>query len=140
MNDNITKQYIDLEKVLAAKGVKVPKLVLRFLNRLLHVEELNEGIYLNRDKEGVDFARAIMQHLDVDVRLEHAERIQTDGMPIIVANHPLGGPDGMALIGAVGEARYPVSGQRLPDAPGTAEAGVCAYRQGARQSRHRRGA
>ena len=105
MNDNITKQYIDLEKVLAAKGVKVPKLVLRFLNRLLHVEELNEGIYLNRDKEGVDFARAIMQHLDVDVRLEHAERIPTDGMPIIVANHPLGGPDGMALIGAVGEVR-----------------------------------
>ena len=105
MNENITKQYIDLEKALAAKGVKVPKLVLRFLNRLLHVEELNDGIYLNRDKEGVDFARAIMQHLDVDVRLEHAERIPTDGMPIIVANHPLGGPDGMALIGAVGEVR-----------------------------------
>lgn len=105
MESNVSKQFIDLEKVLAAKGVKMPKFVLRFMNRLLHVEELNEGIYLARDKEGVDFAKAIMQYLDIEVDLVHPERIPVDGAPIIIANHPLGGPDGMALIGAVGEVR-----------------------------------
>lgn len=105
MDENVSKQYIDLEKVLAAKGIKVPKFVLRFLNRLLHVEEINEGVYLARDKEGVDFAKAIMQYLDIMVELVHPERLPVDGSPIIIANHPLGGPDGMALIGAVGDLR-----------------------------------
>lgn len=101
----ITEHYIDLEKVFAAKGIKASRFAIRLLNRLLHVEELNAGIYKNRDKKGVDFARAILDDLDVKVNLQHAERIPSDGNPIIVSNHPLGGPDGMALIAAVGEHR-----------------------------------
>lgn len=100
-----TEKFIDLQKIFDAKGIKASKFALRFLNRLLHVDELNDGIYQNRDKEGVDFARAILEYLNINVRLEHGERIPTDGAPIVVANHPLGGPDGMALIGAVGERR-----------------------------------
>jgi len=101
----ITEHYIDLEKVFAAKGIKASRFAIRLLNRLLHVEELNAGIYKNRDKKGVDFARAILDDLGVKVNLQHAERIPSDGNPIIVSNHPLGGPDGMALIAAVGEHR-----------------------------------
>ena len=103
--ETITEKYIDLEKVFAAKNIKASKFVLRLLNRLLHVDELNEGIYRNRDKEGVDFANAILDYLDIKVLLEHSERIPSEGAPIVVANHPLGGPDGMALIGAVGRVR-----------------------------------
>lgn len=102
---DIGKEFINLEKVLASKGVKVPRLVLRFLNRLLHVKELNEGIYLHRDKYGADFASAILEYLDIKVEVAHPERIPQDSAPIIVANHPLGGPDGMALIAAVGKYR-----------------------------------
>ena len=109
----ITENFIDLEKVLAAKGVKAPKWVVRFLNRLLHVKELNAGIYRNREKKGPAFAQAVLDDLQVDVRLEHAERIPSEGNPIMVANHPLGGPDGMALIAAVGacrsDIRFPVN-------------------------------
>lgn len=101
----VTERFIDLEKVLAAKGVKVSKLLLKLLNRLLHVDELNEGIYRNRDKQGGDFARAILEYLSIIVRLEHAERIPADGYSIVVGNHPLGGPDGLGLIAAVGERR-----------------------------------
>ena len=101
----ITENFIDLEKILAAKGVHTSKFVLRFLNRLLHVKEINAEVYKNRDKKGVDFARAIMDDLDISVQLEHAERIPEQGSPIIIGNHPLGGPDGMALIGAVGQHR-----------------------------------
>lgn len=103
--ENITEKYIDLQKVFDAKGIKASKFVLRLLDRLLHVDELNDGIYRNRDKEGVDFANAILDYLDVKVDLEHSGRIPADGSPIVVANHPLGGPDGMALIGAVGQVR-----------------------------------
>jgi len=101
----ITEHYIDLTKVLAAKNIKAPKWLVGLLNRLLHVDELNAGIYNHRDKQGADFAQAILDDLQVSVQLEHAERIPSDGYPIVVGNHPLGGPDGMALIAAVGQLR-----------------------------------
>lgn len=104
-NIEITENFIDLKKVLASKGIKVSYPLLWFLNRLLHIDEINKGVYLNRDKQGVDFANAIVDYLGIKVVMDHSERIPVDGNPIIVANHPLGGPDGMALIGAVGRYR-----------------------------------
>ena len=106
---NATKETIettiDLDKVLASKNIKAPRWVVRLLKRLLHVDEINEALYICRDKEGAEFAEAAIDHLGINVELEHAERIPTDGNPIVVANHPLGGPDGLALIAAVGRVR-----------------------------------
>ncbi|MBQ4205296.1 MAG: 1-acyl-sn-glycerol-3-phosphate acyltransferase, partial [Bacteroidales bacterium] len=100
-------------KVLAAKGIKPRRWIVRFLNRLLHVDELNEAFDLFGDREGVEFAKAAMDYLNITVDLKNAERIPKDGNPIIIANHPLGGPDGMALIAAVGsvrdDIRFPVN-------------------------------
>ncbi len=101
----IGEHYIDMGKILAAKNIHAPRWVLRFLDRLLHVEELNDHIYRHRDKVGIDFARAVLDDLDITMQLEHADRIPADGDPIIAGNHPLGGPDGMALISAVGAYR-----------------------------------
>ena len=97
--------HIDLAKVLASKGIKPRRWIVRLLNRLLHVSEINECLDLYGDKEGVEFAQAIMNHLNITVDLKNAERIPKEGNPIIIANHPLGGPDGMALIAAVGAVR-----------------------------------
>lgn len=97
--------HIDIAQVLSSKGIKPRRWIVRFLNRLLHVDEINECLDLYGDKEGVEFAQAIMDHLNVTVELRHAERIPKEGCPIIIANHPLGGPDGMALIAAVGSVR-----------------------------------
>ena len=113
MGSNITEQFIDLEKILAAKGVHAPKWVVRLLNRLLHVKEINHVLYLYRDKEGADFAQSVLDYLQIKVEMQHPERIPRNGNPIIIANHPLGGPDGMALIAAVGalrnDIRFPVN-------------------------------
>lgn len=97
--------HIDIAQVLSSKGIKPRRWIVRFLNRLLHVDEINECLDLYGDKEGVEFAQAIMDHLNVTVELRHAERIPKEGCPIIIANHPLGGPDGMALIASVGSVR-----------------------------------
>lgn len=97
--------HIDLPKVLTSKGIKPRRWIVRLLNRILHVDEINESLDKYSDKEGVEFAQCIMDHLNVTVNLKNAERIPKDGNPIIIANHPLGGPDGMALIAAVGSVR-----------------------------------
>lgn len=108
--NTITEKYIDIEKILAAKGVKVPKALVKLLDRLLHVPELNNGIYLNREYFGLDFVYKFLeghdpQDLGVAVRSIGTENIPTDGYPMVVGNHPLGGPDGLALMGAVGKVR-----------------------------------
>ena len=104
MEDN-AQQQIDIEKILKAKGIKPRRWIVRFLNRLLHVDEINEGLALNDDKQGAECAQGIMDYLQITVNLKNADRIPQDGNPIIVANHPLGGPDGLALIAAVGKVR-----------------------------------
>lgn len=104
INDNPT-ELIDLQKVLASKNVKAPRWVVSLLGRLLHVDEINQGLAIYHDKQGPEFADAILDYLNVSVDLVNSQRIPADGNPIIVANHPLGGPDGMALIAAVGRIR-----------------------------------
>jgi putative hemolysin len=104
-NEEIPERLIELDKVLAAKNIKAPRWVVRLLNKLLHVEEINRCIYVNRDKEGVAFAEATLQYMGITVETINEERIPKEGKPIIVANHPLGGPDGLALIATVGKVR-----------------------------------
>ena len=104
----LTKETIKLDKVLADKGIKAPRWVVKLLNRFLHVDEINSVLYNNRDKEGVDFAVATMEYLGINVEVVNPGRIPVDGNPIVVANHPLGGPDGIALIAAVGKVRSDV--------------------------------
>ena len=97
--------HIDLTKVLASKGIKPRRWIVRLLNRLLHVKDINNTLDACGDKEGVEFAKAAMDYLNITVELVNSERIPKSGNPIIIANHPLGGPDGMALIAAVGSVR-----------------------------------
>lgn len=106
----IGEKYIDIEKIIATKGVKVPKVAVKLVERILHVPDLNRGIYLNREYFGLDFVYKFLeghdeQDLGVTVRSIGEENIPSEGYPMVVGNHPLGGPDGLALMGAVGRKR-----------------------------------
>ena len=109
----IGEKYIDIKKILATKKVRMPHFVVRWLERLLHVPELNRGIYLNREYFGLDFVHKFLegsdeQDLNIKVHTVGEGNIPTDGNPMIVGNHPLGGPDGLALMGAVGRVRQDI--------------------------------
>lgn len=107
--ETIGEHYIDIEKVLGAKGVKLPKFVTNMVGRLLHVKELNRGIYKYRYLFGLDFVHAFFDNdLKIDLQVVSPENIPSEGYPIIAANHPLGGPDGLALIRAVGDYRQDI--------------------------------
>lgn len=109
-NEAITERHIDLAKVLGSKGVNLPKPVLRWVERLLHVDEINETIYKDRHLFGLDFVHAFTEghqpwELGMDIEVQGEQNIPREGSPMIVGNHPLGGPDGLALMGAVGKVR-----------------------------------
>ena len=106
----ITEKHIDLQKILADKGVKVPGFVLRWGERLLHIDEINETIYKDRNLFGLDFVYGFTEgkepwNLGLEVKVNGLENLPADGHPMVVGNHPLGGPDGLALMGAVGHKR-----------------------------------
>ncbi|MCF8301827.1 MAG: 1-acyl-sn-glycerol-3-phosphate acyltransferase [Bacteroidales bacterium] len=105
----IGKKFIDLEKVVASKSEKLakalPKFVINYLKRVIHQEEINKALYENRDKYGLDFIEAILDHFQAELQVEGKENIPKEGRLIIASNHPLGGLDGMALMKVVGEVR-----------------------------------
>ena len=108
--NSIGEKYIDLQRILADKHVRVPRCVIKWMERLLHVDEINRGIYENRELFGLDFVRTFVEskdepNLGVDVHTQGLENIPTEGYPMVVGNHPLGGPDGLALMDAVGRVR-----------------------------------
>ena len=109
----ISENYIDIKSLMASKGIKVTPIIVRFLNRLLHVKELNKAFYEYRHLDGLDCATAYLQYIGVNVDVISSDNIPTDGKPFVVGNHPLGGPDGLALLEAVGryrkDIRFPVN-------------------------------
>ena len=111
--EQITSKHVDIQKVLAAKKVNLPKWMVRWVERLLHLDEVNYVIYNHRYQFGLDFVHAFLEgndphDLDVKMVVTGSENIPTEGYPIIAGNHPLGGPDGLALMGAIGKYRQDI--------------------------------
>lgn len=108
--DSIGPKHIDIEKILAQKKVKLPHFAVSFMERILHAKELNDGIYHNRQYFGIDFAQKFIEgtephNLGITIKTKGMDNIPATGNQMVVGNHPLGGPDGVALMTAVGRMR-----------------------------------
>lgn len=102
MNDHIFK--IDIDEVLRSKaGDKagyVPKFVRNWLKRIVHQDEINEFMEQVGDMQGVPWLDAVMDFLDISLDVKGMENLPDDSQGkrfTFVSNHPLGGPDGIAL-------------------------------------------
>lgn len=108
MNE-ITETTIDIDKILRSKlGSKaryVPGLLVKWLKRIIHQDQMNAFIWENRDKFGVDFLEATVRYLKMDINIIGLENLpkKDDGrLYTFVSNHPLGGQDGVALGSIIG--------------------------------------
>ena len=106
---NDIPKTVDLKKFIASKSPKLAKLLPKFvynkLNKLLHVDEVNEFLHVNRDYHGVDFATQIIKSFNPELSISGTENITSDGRFLLASNHPLGGLDGVALVSIVGQIR-----------------------------------
>jgi putative hemolysin len=100
---------VDLKKFIASKSPKLakylPKFIYNWLDKLLHVDQVNEFLHVNRDYQGVEFATQIVKSFNPELTVVGTENITSDGRFLVAANHPLGGLDGVALISTVGQIR-----------------------------------
>lgn len=112
ISQQITPKFISLEKIIASKNKTlyklIPKFLLSWLKKLIHLDEINYIIYKHRDKFGVDFANAVLDELQIKLQVVNPENVPVEGRPLVVANHPVGSIDGMALISVIGEKRKDV--------------------------------
>lgn len=97
------EKFIDVRKLIADKNPKVlkwiPGFVINYLRRILHEDEVNEFMWLNRDSDAYDFCDNCMKKFNITIHLYGEENIPplTESC-IFAANHPLGGFDAVALI------------------------------------------
>lgn len=93
---------IDVQAVLAQKlGKKagmVPRPVVRYLERLVCQDAMNELLEQAYPRRGADFCDFIIEQLGVSLDVRCAERMPADLRVIVASNHPLGGLDGVCMI------------------------------------------
>lgn len=105
----ITRDFINIEKVFTDKNPRllkiIPGFVIRYLKKVIHQDEINQALYLNRDKFGIEFVDAILNNFGVIVKTKGIENLPASGRQLLASNHPLGGIDGMALMREVAKVR-----------------------------------
>lgn len=74
--------------------------VASLLKRIIHQKGLNGILERHGHLRGADFCKAALADLDITVRANGLENLPppTQRRVIFASNHPLGGPDGLALI------------------------------------------
>ncbi|QKI88355.1 GNAT family N-acyltransferase [Thiomicrorhabdus xiamenensis] len=82
-------------------------LIVKMLKKLLHEDEINQFIETNRHLRGFAFLDQVLEHFEFSYQVNHSQlnRIPADGKVIIVANHPIGSLDGLALLKLVRSVR-----------------------------------
>lgn len=95
---------IDIDEIVRGKtGAKarfVPRFVLSWLKRIIHQNEVNEFILGEGDKQGMPWLDDSMEYLGTKLNVKGLENLPDDSdgrLFTFVSNHPLGGPDGVAL-------------------------------------------
>ena len=89
---------------------KTPSWQKSILRRLLHEKEFQQFNQRYKHLKGLDMVEQVLEYLDVSCELSERdlEQIPSQGPVVIVANHPLGTLDGMALLHAVSQVRRDV--------------------------------
>ncbi len=100
---------IDLRKIFTAKVPKlmkwIPEWLFRKIQKLLHEADINEILTKYGHLKGVDFINALIADFNLELELKGVDNLMSSDRILVASNHPLGGLDGIALIGVVGNHR-----------------------------------
>jgi putative hemolysin len=105
----VAEKFIDLKKLIESKNPTLakwlPSPILNWIRKIIHEKDANRFIAQNGHLRNLEFVAAVMEELQITIRVTGLENIPTSGGCIVAANHPLGGVDGVALMQAVGSKR-----------------------------------
>ena len=106
---------IDVERILKEtypnfKFGKDNKLVIKALKKLIHEDDLNNIIVKNQHLKGFSFLDKLLTHFKFNYQIDNDSysNIPSEGRLVIIANHPIGTLDGLALIKLIRSVRTDV--------------------------------
>lgn len=115
MNDHKEpeKKLIDLREIINKRNPTllkwIPSFVLRFIEKAIHQEDVNQLIINGEGSKGIDFVNNLIEkQLKIEVEVIGEENIPKEGGVIFASNHPLGGLDGIVFMYVVGKIRKDV--------------------------------
>jgi 1-acyl-sn-glycerol-3-phosphate acyltransferase len=76
----------------------IPGFIYWYIKRIVHQNEMNEFLKIHGKKTGIEFINAVIKDFKVKITVEGEYNIPKGGRFQFVANHPLGGFDGMILM------------------------------------------
>lgn len=98
-------ELIDVDKVMRERKSKAlhffRPLISRYVRRIIHQEEMNAFLKTHHKAQPLDFLHdALFDELQIKAHYRFEENMVPDAEQsyIYIANHPLGGPDGMLLL------------------------------------------
>jgi putative hemolysin len=106
---------ISIKKLIAENNPnllrKYPKFIqnsiIFVIEKLLKIKEINKFLKLAGEKKNVDFIDLLFDYLNVKINYDEdkLENIPSEDSVIIIANHPSGGLDGLALLNIIAKRR-----------------------------------
>lgn len=103
------EKFIDVRKVIQDKNPALlkwmPGLLLRYITRIAHEEDINAIMAKIGHLQGLKFVDGLIAEFGVEVVLTGEENIPLEEQVIFAANHPLGGLDGIVFMHALGKYR-----------------------------------
>lgn len=96
-------KYINVRKVFYDKNPKMarmlPGFIYRYLEKIVHQEDINQILRSYGDKFGLEFASAVVQDFKATYEVKGVENLPpAERRCIFASNHPLGGLDGVLMI------------------------------------------
>lgn len=104
MQRHCSEYSIDIGKIVRERtGKNIPRFLVRWMERFIHQDFIND--FLTQGYEGTEFCRKCLEYLDVKIDVKGLENLDVaDRAKLTFAsNHPLGGVDGIALLGGISE-------------------------------------
>lgn len=113
---------IDAEKILTETYPqlninKKSKLLLKLVKKLLHEDDFNQVIHKNQHLRGFAFLDKLLHYFKFSYQISpnSYNNIPSEGRLLIVANHPIGTLDGLALVKLIRSGcRQPDKAYRIP--------------------------
>lgn len=102
-------KFIDVRRLIGSKNPTLlkwlPGFVIRYLERILHQDEINQFIKDHPNAKNEDFCREVINYFNIKIEIEGLENIPKTGGVTLAMNHPLGGMDALALVTALSDHR-----------------------------------
>ncbi len=100
-------QLIDIESIITSKNKKllkrIPGFLISYLKRIVHQDEINEFLIRNQNCTPLEFIDKVLELVEVKIKTKGLNNLPKDPRVIVVANHPLGGLDGVGLTKIISE-------------------------------------